>query len=276
MSKKLALSLFLICSAVQSNELDNLINSSAEISQQLDLGVMLVGSALEYSSQGTGLSDGNLSTSAHITQQQVQAYNDALLSMENYLPYGSVQTVLENRASESLQLMDEAVDVFTEAVVEIAQVQQVAEMSEQASTPDEEKQVQDFVVENQETLTISQDTVDDYNQSLDDIETHANTASAYIAVAANADAVEFLQTGAENNNTTAELATVAYNANQQWVAMSWAGTNNATAVYLNGQNFGLDLYLSETDILTAGSESEFYNTSPMALGYECFFNYEDC
>jgi hypothetical protein len=237
---------------------------------------MLVGSALEYSSQGTGLSDGSLSTSAHITQQQVQAYNDALLSIENYLPYGSVQTVLENKAIESLQLMDEAVDVFTEAVVEIASVQQVAEISEQASTPDEEKQVQDFVVANKETLTISQDTVEEYNQSLDDIETHANTASAYIAVAANSDAVEFLQTGAENNNTTAELATVAYNANQQWVAMSWAGTNNATAVYLNGQNFGLDLYLSETDILTAGNESEFYNTSPMAVGYNCFFNYEDC
>ena len=56
--------------------------------------------------------------------------------------------------------------------------------------------------------------------------------------------------------------------------MNW-GNNNASAVYLNGQNFGLDLYITEADILAAGSESEFYNTSPLSMGYSCYFE-QDC
>jgi len=221
------------------------------------------------------MSDGSVSESAHITTQQMQAYNDALSNMASYMPYGDVQSVLNEQANTELELMDEAIGVFTEAVVEMVQVVQVAEMAEEASTPDEEAAVQDFVVNNQEVLTITQEEVTEYNQSIDDIETHANAASAFIAVAANEDAVGFLEQGAENNNTTAEQATLSYNANQQWVSMQWAGTNNATAVLLNGSNYGLDMYVSEADILIAGQESEYYMTGPTAQGYDCFM-YGDC
>lgn len=276
MLKKLLLALSAICSVAQSSELNQLIDTSQNIVQQLQNGVMMVGSAQEYAYQGTGLSDGSLSSSVHITQDQLNAYNDALVGMSTYLPYGSVQNVLEEQANTELSLMNDAVDVFTEAVVEMSTVIQVAEMAEAASTPAEEADVQDFVVSNQETLQISQDTVDSYNQSVDDIETHANNASAYIAVAANTDAVDFLQQGAENNNTTAEQANLNFSQNNQWVVMQWAGTNNATAVYLNGNDgFGIDLYMTGAEILAAGSESEFYQTSPVALGYECFM-YGEC
>ena len=72
------------------------------------------------------------------------------------------------------------------------------------------------------------------------------------------------------------MATLSYSANQQWVRMSWAGTSNASAVFLNGQSFGLDLYATQADILSAGSESDFYLTSPTALGYNCFMYGTDC
>ena len=276
MKKKKILALLAISSVAQSDQLDNLIDTSGAIVDQIDRGIAYVGSAAEYSYLGTSLSDGSVSESAHITSEQIQAYNDALSGMASYMPYGDVLTVLNEQANTELELMDQAVDVFTEAVVEMVQVVQVAEMAEEASTPDEEAAVQDFVVNNQEVLTITQEEVTEYNQSIDDIETHANNASAFIAIAANTDAVDFLQQGAENNNTTAEQATLTYNANQQWVSMQWAGTNNATAVFLNGNdNFGLDLYVTEADILVAGQESEFYLTGPTAQGYDCFM-YGDC
>ena len=268
--------LLAISSAAQSNQLDNLINSSSAIVDQIDTGIKLVGAAQGYAYQGTGLSDGTMSEKAHISQEQLSAYTQALSNMSTYTPYGSVQQVLEERASEELNLMNNAVDTFTEVVVDMIQVVEVAEMAETASSPAEEEQVQTFVAENQEILTITQEEVDTYNQSIDDIETHANNASAFIAVAANTEAVDFLQKGAENNNTTAEEATLTYSSANQWVSMSWANTNNATAVYLNGQSFGLDLYVSETDILLAGSESEFYLTSPVGAGYSCFMYGEDC
>ena len=276
MKKKIILPLLALSTVAHSSELDDLINTSSALVDQIDRGIAYVGSATEYSNLGTLMSDGNISESAHITSQQIQAYNDALSNMANYMPYGDVRAVLNEHAEAELDLMDQAIDVFAEVVVDMVQVVEVAEVAAEASTPDEEAAVQDFVAANQEVLTISQEEADTYNQSIDDIETHANNASAFIAVAENTAAVDFLQQGAENNNTTAEQATVTYSANNQWVSMQWAGTNNASAVYLNGNdNFGLDLYATQAEILVAGQESEFYLTGPTAQGYNCFM-YGDC
>jgi len=60
------------------------------------------------------------------------------------------------------------------------------------------------------------------------------------------------------------------------VAMGYNTTRNLTAVYLNGQNFGLDLYATEADILALGSESEYYLTGPTAQSYDCFMNETNC
>ena len=276
MKKMMILPLLVLGSVAHSSELDNLIDTSSAIVDQIDRGIKLVGAAQEYSYHGHSMSDGTLSGSAHITTEQLQAYNMALSGMSTYLPYGSVQDVLNERATQELELMDNAIDTFTEVVVEMVQVVEVAEMAETAATPDEEAEVQEFVAANQEVLTITQEEVTEYNQSIDDIETHANNASAFIAVAENQEAVDFLEQGAENNNTTAEQATVSYSVNNQWVSMSWANTNNATAVLLNGSNFGLDLYVSEADVLATGSEAEYYLTGPTAQGYSCFMYGEDC
>jgi len=274
---KKILCLLAISSVAQSDPLNDLIDSSSAIVDQMTTGIKLVGAAQEYAHHGDALSDGTLSGTAHISSEQLQAYNNALSGMQFFLPYGSVQSVLEERASEELTLMNDAVDVFTEVVVEMVQVAQVAEMAETAESPAEQEQVQEFVAENQEMLTISQEQVDTYNDSITEIETRANTASAFIAVAANTEAVDFLQQGAENNNTTAEQANLNYSTANQWVSMSWANTNNATAVYLNGSDgIGLDLYVSEAEVLIAGSESEFFQTSPLGQGYSCFMYGEEC
>ena len=112
---------------------------------------------------------------------------------------------------------------------------------------------------------------------VDDIETHANNASAYIAVANSEEAVAFLEQGIENANTTAEQTNIFYDANAQWVSMGYNTTRNLTAVYLNGNdNIGLDLYVTETDVLAAGSESEFFQTGPTHLGYSCFMYGTGC
>ena len=270
--KKTILSLLVLSSVAQSSELDNLINTSNAIVDQIDRGIMLVGAAQEFAYTGSGLSDGTLSSTAHISSEQLQAYNDALASMSNYQAYGDLQTVLEEKAYTELDMMDEAIGVFTEVVVDMIAVQEVAEVAESAASPQEEAEVQTFVAENQEVLTITQEEVETYNQSIDDIETHANTASAFLAVASNKEAVEFLEQGIENANTTAEQTNIFYDSNAQWVAMGYNTTRNLTAVYLNGQNFNLDMYVSEADVLLVGAESEYYLTGPTAQSYDCFMN----
>jgi len=171
--------------------------------------------------------------------------------------------------------METHIDTFVEVTVDLVSVAQVAEKAESASTPKQEEEVQTFVSQNQEMLTIDQDDVDTYNTSLDEIETSANEAAVYLSVA-NSEAADFLQQSIEDKNTTSADVNIFYDAGAQWVAMGYNTTRNLTVVYLNGNDaFGLDLYYSEADILALGTETEFYQTSPIAMGYDCFFNM-DC
>ena len=128
------------------------------------------------------------------------------------------------------------------------------------------------------TLQISSETVETYNQSIDDIEEHANNASAYLAIAGNKDAVEFFEQGIENANTTAEETNIFYDATAQWVAMGYnTDEENLSAVYLNGSDgIGLNLYLSDADILLAGAETDFYLTGPTANSYDRFIGQGEC
>ena len=270
------LSLLALSSVTASSELDNLLDTSTDIVNQIDTGITLVGAATEYAHHGDALSDGSLSSTAHISTIQLDAYNTALNNFAtNYQPYGDLKAVLENKAMDELELMSNAVETFTEVVVEMVQVVEVQEKLEEATTPSQEEEVQTFISDNIAVLQIEQETVDTYNQSVDDIETHANNASAYLSVANSEDAVAFLEQGIENANTTAEQTSIMYDANAQWVSMGYNTTRNLTAVYLNGgDDIGLNLYMSEVDILAAGSDSEFYLTGPTAQGYKCFMTGE--
>lgn len=271
-------SLLVIGSVAQASNLDTLIQTSGDIVNQIDRGVILSGAAMEYAVHGDALSSGNLSSTAHISTQHLEAYNTALEEFaNNYQPYGSVKTILETQAAESLDLMDQALEVFTQVTVELITVQDVNTRASEASTPNEEAEVQEFVVQNQEMLTISEEQITTFNESLDDVETYANQASAYLSVANSEDAVGYLQQSVEASNNTASDVNIFYDANSQAVMMGYPMQRNLTVISLmGGDNYGLDLYVSEADVLLAGSETEFYLTGPTALGYNCFMYETDC
>ena len=277
MKMKVLASLFLSSSVAQASELDDLIASSAAIVDQINTGILMTGAAFGYAHSGTGLSDGQLAGTAYITAEQVNAYNQALSGMVTYLPYGSAQDYLEEQAAAELDLMETAIEGFTAVVVDMLAVQEVAELAAEASTPDEEAAVQEYVTSNTDALTIDQSDADTYNQSLDSIETHANAAGAFLGVAANPDAVAFLNQGAMDNNTRIETNTLSYSASTQAVSLAWTSGNPATNIYVNGSDaFNINLYVSHQDILTAGATSELYLTGPTYLGYECFMSQLNC
>ena len=277
MKMKVLASLFLSSSVAQASELDDLIESSAAIVDQINTGILMTGAAMGYAHSGTGLSDGKLAGTAYISTQQVEAYNQALSGMVTYLPYGSAQDYLEEQAAAELALMEAALDDFTTVVVDMLAVQEVAELAAEASTPDEEAAVQEYVTSNTDALTIDQSDADTYNQSLDSIELHANAAGAFLGVAANPDAVAFLNQGAMDNNTRIETNTLSYSASTQAVSLAWTSGNPATSIYVNGSDaFNINLYVSHQDILTVGATSELYLTGPTYLGYECFMTQLNC
>ena len=269
------MSLCLLCSGVQSSELDTLIETSSAIVDQIDKGIMFVGGSIHASQTGMGISSGQLSGNYYISSEQVTAYNSALSGMVNYLPYGSAEDYLNEQAQSELDAMEDAIEEFTTVVVDMLEVQEVAERSESAETPDDQAEVQDYIAQND--MSVSQEDADTYNQSLDDIEEHANAAGAFLAVAGNPEAVAFLDQGAMDNNTRVENNTLTYSSTNQAVELAWASSETVSSVYLNGQgNYGLDIYATETEILNTGYESLFYNTGPTALGFNCFMYQIDC
>ena len=276
--KKVMLASLLATSSVaQSNELDSLLQASAAIVDQINTGILMSGAAQGYAYTGTGISNGTLAGTSHISAAQVTAYNEALTGMTTYLPYGSAQQYLEDQAATELDAMNDAIGEFTAVVVDMLAVQEISEMATAAATPDEEAALQDYVAANTDTLTIDQTDADAYNQSVDDIETHANAAGAFLGVAANEDAVAFLDQAAMDNNTTVESNTLSYSAASQSVNIAWNSGNAATSVYVNGSDaFNINLYVSNADILTAGETSALYLTGPTYLGYECFMTQTNC
>lgn len=268
-------SLCLLSSAVQSSELDDLIATSGAIVSQIDRGILITGAAMGYAHTGTGLSSGQLSGTAYISEEQVTAYGNALNGMVAYLPYGSAQDYLDEQAQDQLADMEAAIDDFTEVVVDMLSVVEVNEMAEAADNPDDQAAVQEYVAAND--MSISQEDADAYNQSLDAIETAANTAAAYIAVSSNPDAVAYLDQAAQDNNTRIEQNTLSYSASNQAVSITWASGSAASSIYLNGTgDFGIDIYMSDAVILEAGAQSELYLTGPTYLSYVCFTTGLEC
>ena len=274
--KKAALtSLFLICSGVQSSELDTLIATSSAIVDQINSGIMFVGGSINAAQTGMGISSGQLSGNYYISDEQVANYNAALTGMVNYMPYGSAEDYANQQAQNEIEQMEAAIEDFTTVVVDMLSVQEVAERAEAAETPDDQAEVQDYVAQND--LSVSQDDADTYNQSLDDIENHANAAGAFLSIANNPEAVAFLMEGAMANNTRVEDNALTYSSANQAVELAWANSDTVSSIYLNGQgDYGLDIYATEASILNTGYESMFYNSSPTALGFNCFMYQTDC
>ena len=274
--KKVALtSLLAICSGVQSSELDTLIATSSAIVDQINSGIMFVGGSINAAQTGMGISSGQLSGNYYISNEQVANYNAALTGMVNYMPYGSAEDYANQQAQNEIEQMEAAIEDFTTVVVDMLSVQEVAERAEAAETPDDQAEVQDYVAQND--LSVSQDDADTYNQSLDDIENHANAAGAFLAVAGNPEAVAFLMEGAMANNTRVEDNALTYSSANQAVELAWANSDTVSSIYLNGQgDYGLDIYATEATILNTGYESMFYNSGPTALGFNCFMYQTDC
>ena len=236
---------------------------------------MFVGGSINAAQTGMGISSGQLSGNYYISEEQVANYNAALTGMVTYMPYGSAEDYANQQAENEIEQMEAAIEDFTTVVVDMLSVQEVAERAEAAETPDDQAEVQDYVAQND--MSVSQDDADTYNQSLDDIENHANAAGAFLAVAGNPEAISFLNAGAKENNTRVEDNALTYSSANQAVELAWASSDTVSSIYLNGQgDYGLDIYATEATILNTGYESMFYNSGPTALGFNCFMYQTDC
>jgi hypothetical protein len=175
-------SAFLSVSAVQAETtIDTLVAASKTIAVKLEQGRYAAYGAEHYASIGGVVDYSSVTTEDYfITETDVNAYNDALAGVESAL-YFTTQMALENKAAESMVAVSAAVDNFVIASHQLAVVEEVAEKAEVAqetNNVDDQIAVQEYV--NQNDVSIKQETVVEYNQSLEDIAVNARDAGAVL------------------------------------------------------------------------------------------------
>ena len=273
------LALFLSVSGLaQANDaLTDLVNSSQVIADQLDLGYRTV-AGMQYNASLGYMAPTGMADDAKISAAQRTAYNDAMSAMAD-LEFYTAEDFLLDQGDIALANMETAIDTFTEAATEIAVVLELTTMAEEAAASGsnvDAQEVAEFAEANEAALTLSSDTVTEYNDSLEDIEGYAQEAAAFIGIANDADSVAFFDNSAEQASSSfVDEVNASFQLENNWVKLDFDNANWAAAVYFDGTN-GLDLFKSSTAILTDGEDQTFYTTSPSYLGYECFFYGTGC
>ena len=280
MNKKILATACLLASvSAPANELDNLVNTSNAIASKIDLGIQYVGAATVMSSTSAGIAPLGIQTDAQISSAEVTAYNSALQNLGDFAAYTAAE-FLNDQGQIELGLMNDAIDDFAEATVALISVVEVADMAAEAQQTNDIQQqedLQDYVSTNDQLLQVSQDDVAAYNDSLDDIASHASNAVAYLAVAGNEGATDFLQQGADNAGVrfTEAKENLSYVASSRAVLLDFKAQNQGYGVWVDGTDaFGINLMLTRSDVLLEGSNSDFYLNGPTQNS--CFFSGTDC
>ena len=273
------LALFLSVSglAQADDALTDLVNSSQVIADQLDLGYRTV-AGMQYNASLGYIAPTGMADDAKISAAQRTAYNDAMSAMAD-LEFYTAEDFLLDQGDLALANMETAIDTFTEAATEIAVVLELTTMAEEAAASGsntDAQEVAEFAEANEAALTLSSDTVTEYNDSLEEIEGYAQEAAAFIGIANDADSVAFFDNSAEQASSSfVDEVNASFQLENNWVKLDFDNANWAAAVYFDGTN-GLDLFKSSTAILTDGEDQTFYTTSPSYVGYECFFYGTGC
>lgn len=247
-----------------ATELQNLVDTSQSIRDSFKYGIQAVGGLHSYAPQG-GIAPTGTVDPGKITYDQSSAYNNALTAVQNtvYTYDPGAQEYFDNNADMAMSEVNIAVDTYVQAaqaVIEVATVNEMAQDAQNAPDAREAIALQEYITANDVVLSDAE--VDFYNESLDNVESAAQVAAAYYAVANDETMVE------QANQTAYDMRVTYAEANQSFFDVT---TGKLTVDFITGSAvFALDNYFKlSVDVITQGSNTEFFRTSPEG---ECWFS----
>ena len=183
-----------------------------------------------------------------INDADIAAYNDALAGVQNAL-YFTTKMALEEKYEESMVKVSEAVDNFIVASVQLSVVEEVAEKAEvaqQTNAVEDQIAVQEYVEQND--VSISNDTVMEYNQSLEDIAVNARDAGAFLAASKSESLTSISDQHAQDYGQSMAEASISYSATNDILSVQWA-TNIGSISF---HDFLLGDYKTAAEVLGTG------------------------
>jgi polyhydroxyalkanoate synthesis regulator phasin len=267
---KALLASLIVSVPAHANEIDNLVNTSQSIRDTFKYGIKAVGGLQAYAPVG-GIAPTGTVDQGKISYDQSKAYNDALVAVQNatYTYDPGAQEYLDNQAQTAMNEVNAAVDTYVQAAQAVIEVATVNEMAQDAQAAGDERgamALQEYIEANDVVLSDAE--VDFYNESLDNVESAAQTAAAYFAVAGDAEMVDQANQAAYDMRATyAEIDNSYFD----------AATGQMSLVFTDfAVTLTLDSYFKlTTEVITEGSNTDFFRTSPEG---GCWFapDYEAC
>lgn len=246
----IAISAFLsVSAAAAETTIDNLVEASKTIAVKLEQGRYAAFGAEHYASVGGVIDYNSVATEDYlITEADLNAYNDALSGVQNALYY-TTKMALEDKAAESMVKVSDAVDNFVVASHQLAVVEEVAEKAEAAqetNSVEDQIAVQEYVEQND--VGISNDTVIEYNQSIEDIAVNARDAGAFLAASKNEMLTSLSDEHAQDYGNSMTDASISYSATNDILSMQWtSGTG-----HIEFHDFLMGDYVTAGEVLGQG------------------------
>lgn len=255
----LALCLIATAQAGKTTEIDDLVNTSQSIRDSFKYGIQAVGGMIEHTQSG-GIAPTGTVVQGYITQAQAEAYNNALVTVKNtvYSYDPGAQQYFDDQAQQAMSEVNAAVDNFVQAAEVLVEVATVNEMAQEAQVSGDARDsiaIQEYTDQNDVILDETERVA--YNDALDLVENTTQVAAAYYAVAGDATLIETANSAAESMLVTyAEASQSYFDVATGTMSVEWANQTAIVSLDLNAY------WKSETDIITAGSASMFFKTSP--------------
>ena len=195
----------LVSAPAYSNEVDNLVTTSQSIRDSFKYGIQAVGGLHSFAGQGKIGNTGTVQ-GGKIDYSQSEAYNQALAAVQNtnYTYDPGAQEYFNEQADVAMNEVNMAVDTFVEASQAVIEVVVVNEMAQDAQNAGDEREaiaLQEYIEANDVILADAE--VDMYNEALDSVESAAQVAAAYMAVANDENLVAEAENNFDSDNTCA-------------------------------------------------------------------------
>lgn len=269
---KALLASLIVSAPAYSNEIDTLVNASQSIRDSFKYGIQAVGGLQSYSTQGKIANTGTVDQ-GKISYDKSSAYNQAIAAVQNatYTYDPGAQEYFDDQADIAMNEVNIAVDTFvqaSQAVIEVVVVNEMAQDAQNAGDEREAMALQEYIEANDVMLADAE--VDMYNDALDSVESAAQVAAAYMAVANDAELVAAADEMAYDVRVTyEEAASSFFDIATQGVWVSFDGGDTIQGLMLSGY------FVTVESIIQEGQQSEFFRTSPEG---GCWFapDYEAC
>lgn len=203
----------------------------------------------------TGVTDPGL-----ISQAKADAYNDAVANVlaQTYTYDPGAQEYFDTQAQQAMDQVSQAVDAYVASAQVLIEVATINEMSQQAAAADDERlaiELQDYMAAND--VTLEEPEIDQYNESLQEVERAAQVAGAYMSIAANPEMVEQANTQANNYLATFDESTgVFFDAADGKVTVNFDTYNMAVQLDV------LAFYVTDVQVIDQGAQTTFFTSSP--------------